>query len=154
VQIDQPCTSRAVASRATADVISGVRSRSWIAAVVQFAVLDDGPGGYTFGLFDAQGKAKPTLTGVQNALSGATPRPKRPVLRLRGSRGRLVVSGTASVTELLTVRVEQRGVLRYRATLGADRLGRYRVVLPAALGTRGLTVRLSAGWAGRATRRI
>jgi len=153
IQIDQPCVSRAAQARGLADVLTGIRSRPWIAAAVQYALHDDAPGGYTFGLADVNGRLKPAYAAVRRVLTRRTRSPRRPRIRLRASRGRVVASGTASLAELLTLRVERRGVLRFRATLVADRRNRWRIVLPASLGTRGLTVRLSAGWTGRAVGR-
>jgi hypothetical protein len=154
IQIDQPCVSRRAQAQGLSDVLAAIRSRRWIAAAVQYTLYDDRPGGYTFGLVDVNGALKPAYAAVRRVLSGRTRSPRRPRIRLRAVRGRVVASGSASLAELLTLRVERRGVLRYRATLVTDRRNRWRIVLPAALGTRGLTVRLSAGWTGRAVGRI
>lgn len=153
VQIDQPCVSPAIAARGMSDVLAALRTKPWVAAAIQYSALDDRPGGYTFGLADVNGRLKASFAAVRRVLTGRTRSPKRPTIRLRASRGQLVASGTASLTELLSVRVEQRGVLRLRATLLADRSNRWRIALPASLGTRGLTVRVSAGYTGRASAR-
>ncbi len=154
VQIDQPCVSRRAQAQGLTDVLTAIRSRPWIVAAVQYDLTDDGRGGYTFGLADVNGRLKPAYAAVRRVLTGRARSPRRPRIRLRAVRGRVVASGTASLAELLTLRVEQRGVLRFRATLVTDRRNRWRIVLPAALGRRGLTVRVSAGWTGRAVRRI
>ncbi len=151
VQIDQTCVTRSGAARGVTDVLTALRRRPWVKAAILYDVADDGPGGYTFGLFTADGRAKPAFTAVRRVLTGRVRTPTRPTLRLRRSGGRLVVSGTASRTELLTLRVSRAGALRLRGTLLADRLNRFRVVLPAVLGTSGLRVSLSAGWTGSRT---
>ena len=154
LQIDQPCVTRAGAAQALVDVLTALRTRPWVAAAIQYSAFDDAPGGYTFGLFDARGGLKPAYTAVRRVLTKRVRSPKRPTIRLRAVRGQVVATGTASLAELLTMRVEQRGALRLRATLVSDRRNRWRIVLPAALGTRGLVVRVSAGYTGRVTSRI
>ena len=153
-QIDQPCYSKRGAARGLRDVLTALRTRRYVAAALPFKLYDDPPGGYTFGLYDVRGKAKATYRAVRRVLTGKDRRPVRPELRLRRSRGKLIASGTASVTEFITVTVRKSGSLRYRATLTADRLNRFRIVLPSELGTRNLKVRVSAGYTGSRTARI
>lgn len=148
LQIDQPCVSRSGAARGLRDVLTALRGRSYVKAAIQYKIDDDGPGGYSFGLFDRRGKAKPSYTMVRRVLRRKVRRPVAPTLHLRARGGQLVISGSASLTELLTLTVRQNGQLRFRATLAADARNRYRIVLPKVLGTRGLSVRLSAGYTG------
>ena len=153
LQIDQPCVSGAAQVQGTVDILAALKRRSWVKAAIQYDVFDDGPGGYTFGLFTSVGKAKPLVQAIRRVLSGRVRLPRAPTVRLRQSGGRLTIAGTASITELLTVRVSRGGVLRYRATLVTDPRGRWSLRLPAVLGASGLTVSASAGWTGSVSRR-
>ncbi len=148
LQLDQKCVSPAAAAQGITDILTAVRTRPWIAATIQYELYDGAPGGYTFGLADRNGRAKGTYRAVRRALTGQVRRPKRPTLRLRRSGRSTVVSGTASVAERLNLRVEKNGQTRLKGAILPDATGRFRLVLPPELGTRGLRVRLYAGWTG------
>ncbi len=153
-QIDQRCVSPGTAAQGTTDVLTAVRKRPWIAATIQYALYDEAPGGYTFGLASRLGQLKPVHRAVRRVLSGRVRTPKRPGLRLRRRGGQVIASGTLSPAERLNLRVTVGGVLRYRATLLPSPLGRYEIALPPQLGTRGLRVTAYAGWTGtRSARR-
>lgn len=153
-QDDQTCVSSGAAAQATSDVLSAVRKHSFVAAAIQYDLRDDPPGGYTFGLVDLQGRLKATYTAVRRVLTGRVRSPRRPTVRLRATRGHVVASGTASLTELLTARVWVQGVLRYRATFRTDQLGRWSLSVPPVLGTRTMVVNVSAGWTGSRSARL
>ena len=153
-QLDQPCYSRGSAARGISDILAALRKRTWVKAAIQFSLYDDPPGGYTFGLATREGKRKSTYNAVRRVLTGRVRKPRAPKLRVRRSRGRVVVSGTASVAEFLKLRVDVAGVPRFRLTRTVDRLGRFRLTLPPVLGTRNITVRAYSGWTGRKTARL
>ncbi len=150
-QIDQVCYTNNGAARGIRDVLTGLRNRSYVKAAIVYELEDDGPGGYTFGLFDRRGKAKATYLAVRRVLRGTYRKPVRPTLRLRRSGGGVTATGTATVTERLTLTVRKAGNLRYRATFYADSRNRYSIAIPPSLGTRGLKVRISAGYTGGRT---
>lgn len=154
LQIDQTCVSSASAAQAFIDVLTAIKKRSWIAAAVQYNLKDDGPGGYTFGLVTADGREKASFAAVRGVLTGRVRAPRRPTVRLKVVRGSVVATGTASLTELLTVRVTQRGNLRFLARLVTDSRNRWRLVLPRQLGVGGLSVDVTAGWTGGTKARI
>ncbi len=153
-QLDQRCVTRAGQARGIADVLSAVRRRPWVAAAIQYDALDDGPGGYTFGFADVAGRLKPAYAAIRRVLTGRVRAPKAPTVRLRSAGRHVAARGTASLTDVVTVSVTVRGVVRFRAGLLTDQRGNWRLSLPPQLGTRGLTVRVSAGWTGHVTRRI
>lgn len=153
MQIDQLCVTPAGQARGVSDVLAAVGRRPWVTAAIQYDALDDGPGGYTFGFADALGRLKPSYAAIRRVLTGRVRAPKPPTVRLRTAAGRVEARGTASLADVVKVTVSVRGVLRYRATLRTDQRGTWRLNLPPQLGTRGLTVRVFAGWTGRAARR-
>lgn len=154
MQLDQRCVTRAGQARGLSDVLSAVRRRPWVAAAIQYDALDDGPGGYTFGFADVAGRLKPAYAAIRRVLTGRVRAPKAPTVRLRSAGRHVAARGTASLTDVVTVSVTVRGVFRFRAGLLTDQRGNWRLSLPPQLGTRGLTVRVSAGWTGHVTRRI
>jgi hypothetical protein len=107
---------------------------------------------YRFGLVDTKGRAKPLLSALRTLLrrplTGHLPKPK---VRLSVSRGRLVVSGAGSITDLYELKVTG-GNLRYLATLRTDRFGAFRVVLPAAMGRTGISATFRSTWSKRTAR--
>jgi hypothetical protein len=72
------------------------------------------------------------------------------VLALRAARGQTIASGSGPVGDVMQLEAFQGSVLRYRALFTLDRFNRYRLALPAVLGTRGLRVRVFQWWAGSA----
>ena len=154
LQGDQPCYSKGAAAQGLSDILTALRKRSWVKAAIQFSLFDDPPGGYTFGLATRTGKRKGTYNAVRNVLTNKVRSPRAPKVRIRRSRGRVVVSGSASVAESLTLRVDVDGYPRFRATRSVDRLGRFQLTLPAVLGTHNITVRAFSGWTGRRTARL
>ena len=145
---DQPCVSRAAQARGITDVLATIRKRSWIKAAVLFE-LRDVNGGYQLGLFDAAGKAKPAFAAFRKYARGSKARAKRPTIRLSVSGDHLVVSGTATTTEPLTVTISRRGtksvkVPGIRANVG----NRWKLSLPSGFGTSNLSVRAKGAWTG------
>ncbi|MBA2517085.1 MAG: cellulase family glycosylhydrolase, partial [Solirubrobacterales bacterium] len=114
VQIDQPCVTPASAARGIIDVLTALKTRPWVRAAVLYNTSDDGPGGYTFGLFTAAGRPKASYTAVRRVLTGVARTPKAPTVRVGRVGGGVVVSGTASRADVVTLRVTQAGVLRLR----------------------------------------
>lgn len=150
---EHACVTPAVQARNVTDVLAAMRTRPWIKAAIQFEATDQGPDGYSFGLLDVRGRAKPVLAAVRKALRSKA-RPTRPKIRLRRSGDHVVLSGTASGTELLLLRAYQGGQLRYRQYVRPSRLRRVSASLPAALGTSRLSVTLGGPWTGRGSARL
>ncbi len=149
---EHACVSRTAQARNTVDVLRAMRTRPWIKGAIQFQATDQGPDGYHFGLLDDRGKAKPVLAAVRRALR-TKGKPTTPRIALRRSGDHLVLSGTASGTELLFLQAYQGTQLRYRQYVRPTPLNRLSVALPAALGTSGLRVTVRGAWTGRAQAR-
>jgi hypothetical protein len=151
-KIDHACNTRAGQAHNLTDTLRKVASVSWVKAAFVY-MINDQSDAYQFGLVTASGAPKPAFTAVANVFAGkkvTVTKPKMSLLRAR--RGRVTVAGTASQTEMFTLRVWRAGRLAYRATLRTDRFGAYRLVLPAVIGTSQLRVRLSGTWTGSVTR--
>jgi len=147
----QPCLSRAGQARALSDTLRGIAKTSWVRAGIVFDLADVG-GAWQFGLFRPDGVAKPSAKAVSRAFVARRGAVRKPTLRLRARRGRVVASGTGSFVDVYTIDVRRRGVLRYRANFRVDRAGRFKLTLPRALGSSALRVTVRGSWGGRVTR--
>ena len=142
---DHVCLTGPGQAQALSDTLNAIAGKSWIKSAIIYE-LDDESAGYDFGVFDRAGKRKPSYAKVRRAFSGKRARVSRPTLRLDMRGGRLVAGGSGSWIEVYELQVKRNGVLRYRAYLRTDRFGKIRVVLPAALAERGLSVSLRGRW--------
>jgi hypothetical protein len=148
------CVTRAAQARFLGDLVRGAFERTYVKALVLYSAEDDG-GTYAFGLADAGGVPKPAFAAVQKALGPRPGRLRALVLRPTVKRGRVTLSGSGPAADQYEIRVSQRGRLRYIRTFRLDTEGRFRLRLPAVLGSRGLVVRLYAPYVDRSvTRRV
>lgn len=148
---EHTCLSRAGQARALSDTLRGIAKVSWVKAGIVFDLADTG-GPWQFGLYRTDGKAKPSAKTVARAFRARKGAVRRPTLKLKTRRGRLVASGTGSFVDVYTVDVRRHGVLRYRASLRVDRAGRYKLNVPTSVGTSGVRVTVRGSWGGRVTR--
>ena len=147
---DQPCVSPSVARQSTEDVLTGLRTKPWVKAAIQYSLYDT-PGSYRFGLVDAAGKLKSTWAAVRRVLTGKVRKPRKPTVRFRVVGDHVRLTGTASYAELLTVQVTRGGRLAQQSTLLADKTRRWKLDLAPQVGTSGLVAKVSAGYAGKTT---
>lgn len=141
------CQTRTSQARQTADLVRAMRRTPWVHGVVLYTLRDDRP--YDFGLYDRSGRLKPVGRTFRSEVRAKRARAARRVsIRLVARRGRAVVTGTAPGGDLLQLVAETRRY-RYTATLRLTPGGRVDWALPAALGTRGVRVRLTHPWTGR-----
>jgi hypothetical protein len=151
-KVDHACNTRKGQAQNLTDTLRKVASVSWVKSAIVY-MINDQSDAYQFGLLTASGQAKPAFVAVRDVFGGKRVRVTKPKMSsLKATRGRVVVKGTASQTEIFTLRVWRSGRLAYRATLRTDRFGAYRLMLPASIGTSQLRVRLSGAWTGSVTR--
>jgi hypothetical protein len=151
-KIDHACNTRKGQAQNLTDTLRKVASVSWIKSAIVY-MINDQSDAYQFGLLTVSGASKPAFTAVRNVFAGKKVSVTKPKMSpLKATRGRVTVKGTATQTEIFTLRVWRSGRLAYRATLRTDRFGAYRLVLPASIGTSQLRVRLSGAWTGSVTR--
>lgn len=143
--LEHACLTTSGQARAVADTLRAVSRTSWVKAAILYTLRDESTA-YRFGLLDARGKSKPllrTLTKLlRRPLKSALPKPK---LRLSVRKGRLVASGSASITDLYRLQVLGGGV-KYSATIRADRRGRFRVTLPSVMPHTGVKATVRSTW--------
>jgi hypothetical protein len=151
-KIDHACNTRAGQAQNLVDTLRKIQSVSWVKAAIVYTINDQSDA-YQFGLLTGAGAKKPAFGAVSNVFGGkqaAVTKPRMSALTARG--GRVTIKGTATQTEVFTLRVWRSGRLAYRATLRTDRFGAYKIVLPKVIGTSGLRVRLAGAWTGSVTR--
>ncbi|HWI70642.1 MAG TPA: cellulase family glycosylhydrolase [Baekduia sp.] len=151
-KLDHACNTRAGQAQNLIDTLRSVAKVSWVKAALVFTIYDQNDA-YQFGLLTAKGAKKPSYGAVSDIYAGKKNRKvTKPTMKLRASKGKAVVSGTASQVETFKLRVWVRGQLAYRATLRTDRFGAYKITLPSSLGTTHLRARLAGTWTGSVTR--
>ena len=87
--------------------------------------------------------------GAQGPRPGARTAPRARPQADAPAAGRVVASGSGPAGDQFELRVAQGGALRYVRSFRLDIEGRFRLQLPRALGSRGLTVRLYAPFVDR-----
>jgi hypothetical protein len=145
IQEEQSCVTPAVQAQNISNLYRSLSHTSYIAAETLFKLND---GGTQFGVLTAQGARKPAYAALANVLVSPFGSPSRVTLKLRRSGGQLLASGSGPVGDYMRIEVFQRNTLRYRAIFTLDSANRYALKLPAALGSRGLRVRVFQEWAG------
>jgi hypothetical protein len=151
LQDGQVCVNRNAQAANLADLYQAVRRTSWLRATTIFSIEDTPQ--YDLGLFDRQGHTKPSATALRLAWASRK-RTMRPItLRVRASGGALRATGSGPAGDVYTLDAFTGGRLRYRVNFRMNSVNRYALTLPAALGTRGVTVRVNAMWDGRSVTR-
>jgi hypothetical protein len=145
------CVTRGRQAGNLADVFGALRRTRHVRGVLVYTLQDTRQ--YTFGLLTTRAARKPAFRTMRRILRSGPRSPRRVTLRVRRSGGRLVASGSAPAGDALELRAFRNGSLRYRATFRLNRHGRYRLRLPARLGTRGLAVQVEHYWTKRRTTR-
>jgi hypothetical protein len=146
VQEEQACVTDAVQARNLANVTRSLSQTPWLAAEVVYN-LQNAPA-ENFGLITAFGGHKPAFASLAAALARPlqAAEPVRVTLSRRGRR--VLAAGSAPVGDYMQLEAFVSGALRYRALFVLDRFNRYRIALPAVLGSSGLKVRVFQYWAG------
>jgi hypothetical protein len=140
IEQEQPCVSERVQAENLASMTHELARLPYVAAAVFYKLQDTE--GEAFGVLSASGARKPSFAAVARAFAHPLARPVRLRLRLRRAHGRLIALGSAPVGDYLQLEALRRGHLRYSALLTLSRFNRYRVILPAKVGLRGILVRV------------
>lgn len=134
------CVSRGVQATNLLDTMRALETVSYVRGAVVFGVRDSPQ--FEFGLLDNLSRPKPALAALRRGFSARPGKPRPIRLRLTRSGNSVVASGSGPAGDALKLEVFQRGALRVRTVFRMTRDNRFRVVLPPALGTRGLRVRV------------
>lgn len=146
-QLGHRCTDRAAQASQTADLVRAMRRTPWVRGVVFFTLRDDAS--FDFGLFDRRRRAKPVARALRSELRTRRPRAaRRLAVRLRRSRGRLVITGRGPGADVYRVEATTSRLL-FRGFARLDGRGRLAFALPRQLGTSGVRVRVKHLWTGR-----
>ncbi len=143
---EQGCVTASVQAANIKTFFSEVASAPYVGAAVIYQLQSSRQ--EEFGILAPNGSEKPSFRALASVLGSPAAVVPEPTLALHRKGNRLVASGSGPVGDFMSLQAFQGHVLRYRAILVLDRFNRFSVVLPAALGTKGLTVRVYQYWAG------
>ena len=146
IQQEQGCVTPQIQARNIADTFRSLARTPYIAAEVLYQLR--GSISENFGVLNATGNQKPAFAALSGVLASPFGHVSPVTLSLRRRNGRLLASGSGSVGDYMELEAFQGRVLRYRALFVLNRFNRYSLVLPQALGTSGLQVRVYQYWAG------
>jgi hypothetical protein len=145
LQEEQACVTGDVQARNITNIFRALSTARYVAADVLYAMEDEG--GEQFGVISERGSRKPGYSALAKVLSSPVGRQSPVTLGLRRRGRKIVASGSGPVGDFMQLEA-LHGRLRYKAQFTLDRFNRYSIALPAALGTRGLRVRVYQEWAG------
>lgn len=146
IQQEQGCVTSATQALNLTNTFRSLARVPYIAAAVVYKLQDSGH--EDFGVLSASGTHKPAFGGLSRALASPFGAISQVTLSLRSKGSRLIASGTGPVGDFMQLEVFAGTTLRYRVLFTLDRFNRYSVGLPAALGTKGLRVRVFQYWMG------
>ena len=139
----QPCVTPGVQARNLRNLVAQTRRTSYLKAIVVYRLRDDGNN--RFGLLSPRGARKPSFGAFQTAIRRFS-KGTRTAMRVRRRGGALRVTGSGPEGDVYRLEVRSGRALRYRATFLLDANNRFRLTLPAQLGTRRLRVSLVSLW--------
>jgi polysaccharide biosynthesis protein PslG len=145
VDTEQACVTPAIQAQNITNMYRQLAMAGYVSAATLYNLRDSGHD--AFGVLASSGAHKPSFSALAHVLAS----PHGPVsavrLSLSKSGGRVVATGGGPVGDLMQLEAFQGRVLRFRATFALDRFNRFRLALPAALGTH-LRVRVFQQWSG------
>jgi hypothetical protein len=147
IEQEQACVTPKVQATNVTNLFRSLAHTPYVAAELIYKLQDST--NETFGVLTAGGARKPAFAALAQVLASPFGAPSPVTLNLRRSHGLVVASGSGPVGDYMQLEVSQGDVLRYKALFTLDRFNRYSIPLPAALGTRDLTVHVFQYWAGR-----
>lgn len=143
---EQACVTPATQAKNIANLYRSLARTPWVAADVLYKIQDSP--GEEFGVLNARGARKPSFAALASVLANPFGSPSEVTLNLRRQGNRVLAGGEGPVGDYMQLEALQGGTLRYKALFSLNRFNRYSIALPAALGTRGLTVRVFQYWQG------
>ncbi|HEY7934737.1 MAG TPA: glycosyl hydrolase [Solirubrobacteraceae bacterium] len=146
VEQEQACVTPKVQAANLASTFRLLARTPFVAAEVPYelksSVSED------FGVLAQSGARKPAFGALQRALTSPLAGGAAVTLHLRARGGRVLAGGSGPVGDYMRLEVFQGQVLRYKALFTLNRFDRYSILLPRALGTRGLRARVQQYWSG------
>ncbi len=145
-QQEQACVTAQTQATNLTDVIRSLAYTPYIAAEVVYKL--QGSATEEFGVLSTSGARKPAFAALARVFASPLGSVSRVALNLRRRGGQVVASGSGPVGDFMELEAFQGNVLRYKALFTLDRFNRYSIVLPRALGSQGLSVRVYQYWRG------
>ncbi len=146
IQEEQACVTPAVQAQNITNLYRALSRANYVAAATLYELQDSSS--ESFGVLAGTGARKPAFKALAGVLASPIG-PLSPVtLTLRRSRGRVLASGSGPVGDAMQLEAFQGRVLRFRAVFALDRFNRFKLALPAVLGTSNLRVRVFQQWSG------
>jgi polysaccharide biosynthesis protein PslG len=146
IEQEQGCVTARVQAQNIANTFRALWRTPYVAAAILYK-LRDTPG-EEFGVLSSSDRRKPSFGALAAALAAPTGAVSRATIALRRHGRHVLASGSGPVGDFMELEAFKGPVLRYRAFFTLDRFNRYTIVLPAALGTRALRVRVYQYGAG------
>jgi len=146
IEQEQACVTPQLQASNLANTYRALVHTPWVAAAVMYKLQDSRS--EDFGVISASGARKPSFTAFAGALASPFGKISPIVLNLRRSGKGVIASGSAPVGDFMGLEAFKGKLLRYRAIFKLNRFNRYSIVLPSALGTSGLRVRVFQYWSG------
>lgn len=146
VQQEQACVTESAQAKNVASMVHELAHAPYVAAAalyeLQSSTVED------FGVLAANGRRKPSFYALAKALSSPLAPPTPVKLELRVHDGAVLATGSGPVGDYLRLEAFVHRALRYHAVFTLDRFNNYSLLLPVALGTKNLTVRVYQDWLG------
>lgn len=146
IEQEQACVSPQIQASNLANTYRELVHTPWVAAAVTYKLVDSHS--EDFGLVSTSGARKPSFVAFAKALTSPFGKVSPIVVKLRRKGTHVIASGSAPVGDFMGLEAFKGKLLRYRAIFKLDRFNRYSLVLPSALGTHGLRVRVFQYWSG------
>jgi polysaccharide biosynthesis protein PslG len=147
IQQEQGCVTQRVQATNIINTVHALAHTPYVAAEVLYELR--GSKTENFGVLEPGGTHKPAFVAFSQALAAPFGTPSPVTLSLRRRHGAILASGSGPVGDYLQLEALRGRTPRYRALFTLNRFNRYSILLPAVLGTHGLTVRVFQFWAGR-----
>jgi polysaccharide biosynthesis protein PslG len=149
IEQEQACVTPQAQATNITNAFHALAAAPYVAAAVIYKLRDSEA--EDFGVLSAGGARKPAFAALARVLSSPLGGLSRVTLRLRRHGAAVIASGSGPVGDFIQLEAFQGSTLRFRALFTLDRFNRYSLVLPAALGTSGLRVRVYDYWSGLST---
>ncbi|MGD1058797.1 MAG: cellulase family glycosylhydrolase [Solirubrobacteraceae bacterium] len=146
IEQEQACVTPQIQASNLANTYRELVHTPWVAAAVMYKLSDSTS--EDFGLTNASGARKPSFAALASAFASPFAKISPIVVNLRRSGRHVIASGSAPVGDFMGLEAFKGKLLRYRAIFKLNRFNRYSIVLPSALGTSGLRVRVFQYWSG------
>jgi hypothetical protein len=146
IEQEQACVTPRIQASNLANTYRELVHTPWVAAAVMYKLSDSTS--EDFGLTSASGARKPSFAALASAFASPFAKVSPIVVNLRRGGRHVIASGSAPVGDFMGLEAFKGKLLRYRAIFKLNRFNRYSLVLPSALGTSGLRVRVFQYWSG------